>query len=110
MKRILLSILAIFFPWTIILFDGQPIGAIGALALQLTLIGWIPASIWAWKVAQRLSEPVTVIAPIIETPTETALVIPVSAETMPDKVKPAKKPKTIPKAVPKKRPPKKKDV
>ncbi|MDP3704865.1 MAG: hypothetical protein Q8R24_03010 [Legionellaceae bacterium] len=78
MKRILLSILALFFPWFVILIDGQFIAALACLALQLSFVGWIPASIWAWKVAKRMSisteEPAeTPVEPIIndETPIET---------------------------------------
>lgn len=57
MKRILLSILAIFFPWIVILFDGKFIASMACLALQLTIIGWIPASIWAFKVAKNIHLP-----------------------------------------------------
>lgn len=56
MKRILLSILAIFFPWMVLLMDEKPIAAVGCIALQLTFIGWLPATIWAWGVAKRLSK------------------------------------------------------
>lgn len=57
MKRFLLSLLAIFFPWIIILISGRPIEAVGNLAMQLTFIGWIPASIWAFKTVNDLCKP-----------------------------------------------------
>lgn len=57
MKKVLLSILAIFFPWIVILLEGKFIGAMACLALQLTVIGWIPASIWALKAAKNVQLP-----------------------------------------------------
>ncbi len=57
MKRILLSILAIFFPWMVILIEGKFIAAMACLALQLTVIGWIPASMWAFKTAKNIQLP-----------------------------------------------------
>ena len=50
-KRGFLAFLAIFFPWIIFLINDNPGGAFVALALQATAIGWLPASIWAWRVA-----------------------------------------------------------
>ena len=49
MKKFILSLVAIFFPWLVILFNDNPGGALLALALQATVIGWIPASMWAWR-------------------------------------------------------------
>lgn len=46
----LMSLLAISFPWVVLLLNDNPGGAIFALILQATAIGWIPASIWAWRV------------------------------------------------------------
>lgn len=57
MKRILLSILAIFFPWIVILLEGKFIASMACLALQLTVIGWIPASIWAFKAVKNIQLP-----------------------------------------------------
>ncbi len=45
-----MSILAIFFPWLVMLLYDNPGGALVALVLQATVIGWIPASIWAWRI------------------------------------------------------------
>jgi len=40
-------ILAIFLPWIAFFTIGRPFAAILCLILQITLIGWIPAAIWA---------------------------------------------------------------
>lgn len=50
-KRLLLRFLALFFPWVLFLIEDNPGAAIFALFLQATLIGWLPASIWAWQTA-----------------------------------------------------------
>lgn len=57
MKQILMSLLAIFFPWLTLLIYDNPGGALAALVLQATLIGWIPASVWAWKVVHTPTAP-----------------------------------------------------
>ena len=49
MNRILLSFLAINFPWLVLLINDDPAGALIALVMQVTLIGWIPASMWAFR-------------------------------------------------------------
>lgn len=48
-KRIFMSFLAVFFPWIVLLAYDNPGGALIALVLQATLVGWIPAGIWAWR-------------------------------------------------------------
>lgn len=53
MKRIFMSILAVFIPWLVLLINDNPGGALITLVLQATLIGWIPASIWAWRVVKE---------------------------------------------------------
>lgn len=40
-------ILAIFLPFVVFFTIGRPFQGILCLVLQLTLIGWIPAAIWA---------------------------------------------------------------
>ena len=40
-------ILAIFLPWLQFFTIGRPIAGIICLILQFTLIGWIPAAMWA---------------------------------------------------------------
>ncbi|WP_133131136.1 YqaE/Pmp3 family membrane protein [Legionella yabuuchiae] len=39
--------LAIFLPFLSFFFIGRPVAGIICLILQLTLIGWIPAALWA---------------------------------------------------------------
>lgn len=56
MKRVLLSIIAILFPWMIMLINDDPMGTIIAIILQASIVGWIPASIWAWRVAQTMGK------------------------------------------------------
>jgi uncharacterized membrane protein YqaE (UPF0057 family) len=40
-------LLAIFLPFLSFFFIGRPIAGIICLILQVTLIGWLPAAIWA---------------------------------------------------------------
>lgn len=40
-------ILAIFLPFLVFFTIGRPIAGIICLILQVTLIGWLPAAIWA---------------------------------------------------------------
>lgn len=40
-------LLAIFLPFTVFFTIGRPLAGIICLILQLTLIGWIPAALWA---------------------------------------------------------------
>lgn len=40
-------ILAILLPWLVFFTIGRPFQGILCLILQATLIGWIPAAIWA---------------------------------------------------------------
>lgn len=53
MIRILMSILAVFFPWVVLLLYDNPGGAIVALVLQATVIGWPFATVWAWKLVHK---------------------------------------------------------
>lgn len=46
-KHFFKSLLSIFLPWVIMLMYGNIGGAIVCLILQTTIIGWIPAAIWA---------------------------------------------------------------
>ena len=52
----LMSFLAIFFPWAVLLIEDNPGGAIVALVMQATVIGWLPASIWAWNLVHESRE------------------------------------------------------
>lgn len=56
MKNFFQSMLAIFVPWVVILMDDNPGGAILALILQVTVIGWIPAAMWALRVVREKSD------------------------------------------------------
>lgn len=49
MKKSFKNLLAIFFPWAIFLMLDNPGAALIAIIMQVTIIGWIPASIWAWQ-------------------------------------------------------------
>lgn len=40
-------LLAIFLPFVAFFTIGRPIAGLVCLALQLSLIGWLPAAIWA---------------------------------------------------------------
>lgn len=40
-------IIALLLPWLSFFTIGRPISGIICLALQLTLVGWVPAAIWA---------------------------------------------------------------
>lgn len=80
MKRILLSILALLFPWIVILLEGKFIAAMACLALQLTFIGWIPASIWALKAAKRVELQENNVN-TTESPAETQVAMTEKAET-----------------------------
>lgn len=40
-------LIALFLPWMVFFTIGRPFAGLMCLLLQLTLIGWIPATIWA---------------------------------------------------------------
>ena len=40
-------LIALIFPWLTFFTIGKPIAGIICFILQVTLIGWIPAAIWA---------------------------------------------------------------
>jgi uncharacterized membrane protein YqaE (UPF0057 family) len=40
-------IIALIFPWLTFFTIGRPFAGIICLVLQLTVIGWLPATIWA---------------------------------------------------------------
>jgi uncharacterized membrane protein YqaE (UPF0057 family) len=42
-----MTLLAIFIPWLSFLLRGKILAGILCLVLQITLIGWIPAAVWA---------------------------------------------------------------
>ena len=53
LKGVLMSFLAIFFPWIVLFIEDNPGGAFVALVMQATIIGWLPASIWAWSIVHE---------------------------------------------------------
>lgn len=53
MKRMFMSFIAVFFPWIIQLTDDNPGGAVVSLIMQATIIGWIPASLWALRIVRE---------------------------------------------------------
>lgn len=40
-------LIALIFPWLTFFTIGRPIAGIVCLVAQITLIGWLPATIWA---------------------------------------------------------------
>lgn len=46
-------IISIFFPWLAMLINDRLGAAAATLVLQATVIGWIPAAIWALRVTQE---------------------------------------------------------
>jgi uncharacterized membrane protein YqaE (UPF0057 family) len=41
-------VLALFLPWLVFFTMGEVLSGIICLVLQLTVIGWLPATIWAF--------------------------------------------------------------
>ena len=40
-------LIALFLPWMTFFTIGRPIAGVICLILQITLLGWLPATIWA---------------------------------------------------------------
>ena len=40
-------LIALIFPWLTFFTIGRPIAGVICLILQITLVGWLPATIWA---------------------------------------------------------------
>jgi uncharacterized membrane protein YqaE (UPF0057 family) len=53
-------VIALLLPWLTFFTIGRPLAGVLCLVLQVTLIGWIPATIWAvyalsqWKTDQKI--------------------------------------------------------
>jgi TM2 domain-containing membrane protein YozV len=47
-------VLALFLPWLSLLFQGKIGAGILCLILQITIIGWLPATIWAITSLNRM--------------------------------------------------------
>ncbi|MFI4919020.1 MAG: hypothetical protein ACHP65_05640 [Legionellales bacterium] len=53
MKRFFMLFLSGFLPWVVLLMNDNPGGALVAVIMQATLIGWPFAAIWAWRVTKE---------------------------------------------------------
>ena len=55
-------LIAIFLPFLLFFTIGRPLAGIICLILQITLIGWIPAALWAvyalsqWNTDQKIEQ------------------------------------------------------
>lgn len=47
-------VIAFFLPWLSLIFQGKIMAGVICLILQLTIIGWIPAFIWALTSLNRM--------------------------------------------------------
>ncbi|WP_413998018.1 YqaE/Pmp3 family membrane protein [Flavobacterium sp. W1B] len=47
-------LIAFFLPWLSLLLQGKILSGIICLFLQITIIGWIPAFIWAFTSLNRM--------------------------------------------------------
>ncbi|MDP1603519.1 MAG: hypothetical protein Q8M03_09670 [Legionella sp.] len=52
-RRLFWTFLSITVPWLVLLIYDNPGGAFVALVMQATVIGWIPASLWALRVVNE---------------------------------------------------------
>ena len=50
----MIYVLAFFFPWLSLMLQGKIGSGIICLILQLTIIGWVPAFIWALTALNRM--------------------------------------------------------
>lgn len=53
MIRFFWMLLSLTFPWLVLLLNDNPGGAIICLIMQATLVGWIPATLWAMRVVNE---------------------------------------------------------
>lgn len=58
-KKLCKGFIAFAFPWLVLLAYDNPGGAIVALFMQATVVGWIPATMWAWRTMEENQPPVT---------------------------------------------------
>ncbi|MCR5861013.1 YqaE/Pmp3 family membrane protein [Flavobacterium sp. J372] len=47
-------VIAFFLPWLSLILQGKIVSGIVCLILQVTIIGWIPAAIWAFTSLNRM--------------------------------------------------------
>ncbi|WP_295761775.1 YqaE/Pmp3 family membrane protein [Undibacterium sp.] len=63
-------LISLFLPWLTFFTIGRPIAGIICLLLQITLIGWIPATLWAvyalsqYKTDQKIEQALQQRSPI----------------------------------------------
>jgi Na+/melibiose symporter-like transporter len=55
MEKTLNTLLAIAFPWIVFLLYDNPLAALLALLMQVTVIGWPFAVFWAWRTIHQNS-------------------------------------------------------
>jgi Na+/melibiose symporter-like transporter len=48
-----MSLIAILFPWLILLLKDNPGGAVVALVMQASIIGWPFAAVWALRIQRE---------------------------------------------------------
>jgi hypothetical protein len=53
MKWMFWTFLSVAFPWLVLLLHDNPGGAVVALVMQATAIGWIPATLWAMRTVKE---------------------------------------------------------
>ncbi len=53
MYKLFMGFLAIAFPWISMLINDNPGGAVVALIMQGSIIGWPVASFWAFSIEQK---------------------------------------------------------
>ncbi|QHI96434.1 YqaE/Pmp3 family membrane protein [Aristophania vespae] len=46
-------LIAFFFPWLTFFTIGRPVAGIICFVLQVTILGWVPAAIWAFIALRR---------------------------------------------------------
>ncbi|WP_180077457.1 YqaE/Pmp3 family membrane protein [Acinetobacter sp. YH12208] len=46
-------VIAFIFPWSLFMTIHKPFEAIVCLLLQVSILGWIPAAIWAMHILDR---------------------------------------------------------
>ena len=56
MKRFFTFCLVAAFPWLVLLYKDNPGGALLALVMQASIIGWIPATMWAMRALEDQEE------------------------------------------------------
>ena len=53
LRKLFRFLICFAFPWLVLFCYDNPGGALVALLMQATVIGWIPASMWAMRVIKE---------------------------------------------------------